>query len=162
MHHLLAQHSYCLGEAWFQGILYRVSWYPCAIPSDYPHDKVIGELYQLHDADFILNQLDDYEECSAHFPVPHEYTRMKQTVFSSTLGAVEAWAYMYNHPINGLERIISGDFFYAPQHFLNFLPLPQWQGSLRPGRLARCRVGTRDPIWLQIARKSYTAQIASL
>lgn len=111
MHHLLAQHSSFLGEAWFQGILYRVSWYPCAIPSHYPHDKVIGELYQLHDANFILNPLDDYEECSAHFPTPHEYVRIKQTVYSPNHGAVEAWVYMYNRPINGLERIISGDFF---------------------------------------------------
>lgn len=111
MHHVLAQHSTLCGAAWLQGILYRVSWYPCAILSHHPHDQILGELYALHDADAILAKLDDYEECSAHFPAPHEYIRTKQTVFSPALGAVEAWTYLYNRPVHGLERIISGDFF---------------------------------------------------
>ncbi len=111
MHHLLAQHSRFLGTTYFQGILYRVSWYPCAIPSLNPHDKIRGELYSLHDADFLLQQLDDYEECSTYFPSPHEYVRVKQSVYSPEYGMVEAWIYLYNRSIEGLERIQSGDFF---------------------------------------------------
>src|SRR5256885_6746388 len=49
----------------------------------------------------------------------------------------------------------------APWHFLNFLPLPQGQGSLRPGCSPLTMVSWRGPMLFQIWRRSYSAQMAS-
>jgi haloacetate dehalogenase len=42
----------------------------------------------------------------------------------------------------------------APWHFLYFLPLPQWQRSLRPGSAALRTVSTRGPMLRQSSRRS--------
>lgn len=97
-----------LGPARWQGRLYLVSFYPGAVPSELTEDIVHGELWTLTDPQ-TLALLDQYEECSPHDPLPHEYTRSIETVW---LGAqvLNAWVYIYKRDTSGLEQIASGNF----------------------------------------------------
>jgi gamma-glutamylcyclotransferase (GGCT)/AIG2-like uncharacterized protein YtfP len=70
---------------------------------------VAGELFAMPDPVAVLARLDEYEECAAHFPVPHEYRRGLVTVMTDK-GPVEAWTYIYARDVAGLARIAGGDF----------------------------------------------------
>lgn len=96
-----------IGPATARGALYRVERYPGFVPGD--DSAVTGDLFALPDPVAVLARLDEYEECAAHFPVPHEYRRGLVTVMAAN-GPVEAWTYIYARDVAGLERIASGDF----------------------------------------------------
>ncbi len=96
-----------VGPAVAQGALYRVAAYPGFVPG--VTGGVTGDLFALPDPEAVLAALDDYEECAAHFPQPHEYRRERLIVLGEH-GPVEAWTYIYNRDVVGLERIESGDF----------------------------------------------------
>lgn len=71
---------------------------------------VWGDLYRLGiNGDAVLAALDEYEECSARFPAPHEYER-RVIIVEAPDGPLQAWAWIYAGPIEGRERIASGDF----------------------------------------------------
>lgn len=106
----LARHAVFLGMGFFQGKLYEVGSYPGAVPDPEKHNRVLGELYRMHDPEFALTKLDDYEECSARFPEPHEYKRSKSEITLPEGGSVLAWVYVYNFPVGRLERIHSEDY----------------------------------------------------
>lgn len=96
-----------LGRATARGALYRVDTYPGFVPGD--EGVVTGDLFALPDPAALLAQLDEYEECAAHFPEPHEYRRELVTV-EGLDRPVEAWTYIYARDVAGLERIAGGDF----------------------------------------------------
>lgn len=108
MHRLLARHADDLGPAQVPGRLYVVTHYPGAVPSDRPEERVQGELYRLND-EAVLERLDDYEECSARFPLPHEYRREPAEVTLSSGERLTAWVYWYNHSTDGLRHLPGGD-----------------------------------------------------
>lgn len=114
MYRLLAAQAHLLAPGWFNGQLYRVNWYPCAIPSTLPQERVYGEVYVLSDPDTLLPQLDDYEECSERYPEPREYRREQRPVTLAGGEVIAAWIYLYNREVAGLQRIASGDFFEQP------------------------------------------------
>lgn len=87
---LLVQHAEYYAEAFFNGKLFLLTGYPCAIPSNQPEDRVLGELYQLKQPDVLLYNLDAYEGCSEQYPEPKEYVRGRRLVHSTdriTIGA---------------------------------------------------------------------------
>lgn len=110
MYTTLTQHAELYSDAWFNGKLFMLSDYPCAIPSAYLEDRVLGELYQLIHPDLLLDRLDTYEECGEQNPEPKEYVREKRLVHSANGNAIEAWIYIYNRPVDDLDQIPSGDF----------------------------------------------------
>jgi len=110
MHRLLLPHCQLVSYAWILGKLYQIGHYPGVIESHITHERVYGELYQLSHTDCVLAQLDDYEECSAAFPTPHEYLRKQVTVYLSETNMQQAWTYIYNHPVNEKNCILSGDY----------------------------------------------------
>ncbi|GAA3966250.1 gamma-glutamylcyclotransferase family protein [Allohahella marinimesophila] len=107
---LLSQHCERHASGRIQGKLFEVDGYPGMIDSDSVADRVIGELYQIGGLHSILPALDYYEECSEHFPQPHEYIRRRRRVILADHVVVEAWVYLYNRDTAGLERIYSGDY----------------------------------------------------
>jgi len=111
MRKLLELDAEFLSCAWFNGKLFKVTYYPCAIPSVDPSDRVYGELYRLKSPKYILEKLDDYEECSDKYPDPKEYIRESKLVHASTGDSIRAWIYIYNRSVEGLVQIMSGDFF---------------------------------------------------
>ncbi|AEG49463.1 AIG2 family protein [Sphingobium chlorophenolicum L-1] len=96
-----------VGRAAARGNLYRVGSYPGFVPGG--PGEVTGDLFALADPESVLATLDDYEECAAHFPQPHEYRR-ERLIVRGEKGAVEAWTYIYDRDVAGLERIGRGDF----------------------------------------------------
>lgn len=105
---LAAKASY-LGQARYNGRLYRVAHYPGAVASSLSGEWVQGDVYTLQDPD-LLKALDRYEGCGPDDPKPTQYLRLLQTVTLSDGAAVEAWVYVYNRPVERLERIMSGRF----------------------------------------------------
>ena len=111
MSELLRRYANFVGNGSYQGKLYQVDYYPGVVPSDNPQDHVQGEVYQLIDADKLFAQLDEYEECSRHFPRPTEYIRCKQNVTLTTGEIMSVWIYLFNRATTGLQLIESGDFY---------------------------------------------------
>jgi gamma-glutamylcyclotransferase (GGCT)/AIG2-like uncharacterized protein YtfP len=109
MHQVLQTHSEFVCEGWIQAQLYQIHDYPGAVLSDNVADRVHGEVYRLTDLS-VLAQLDDFEECSAAFPEPHEYRRRPINVVITPAKHIKAWAYLYNHKVNPGKRIKSGRF----------------------------------------------------
>jgi gamma-glutamylcyclotransferase (GGCT)/AIG2-like uncharacterized protein YtfP len=98
------------GLATFQGKLFTIDYYPGVIPSNDCNDVVQGEVYRLRRPEFVLSQLDHYEECGPSFNEPTEYVRKIHSVHLSNGDTISAWIYIYNWPTDKLERIESGDF----------------------------------------------------
>jgi gamma-glutamylcyclotransferase (GGCT)/AIG2-like uncharacterized protein YtfP len=59
----------------------------------------------------VLVLLDEYEECSDNFSMPHEYSRKPISIELIGGGSVVAWVYLYNHDVSNLRQIISGVYF---------------------------------------------------
>jgi gamma-glutamylcyclotransferase (GGCT)/AIG2-like uncharacterized protein YtfP len=78
--------------------------------SDDVDDVVFGELFRLHHADEILREFDMYEACGEDFPQPTEYLRQTVEIALGNGDAREAWTYLYNWPVDRLQRIASGRF----------------------------------------------------
>lgn len=98
-----------VGEARYNGRLYRITHYPGAVASSSPDDWVFGDLFDLRDVEF-LTALDRYEGCGPDDPEPTQYLRLLQSVVLADGTTSEAWMYVYNRPIEGRERIKSGRF----------------------------------------------------
>ena len=110
MHHVLARHCDYFSDGVMRGRLYEVSCYPGAVESGDANDKVSGELYKMHDPKLVLARLDDYEECSDRFPMPHEYSRKRLSIELGCGDSVVGWVYLYNHDVSKLQQIFSGDY----------------------------------------------------
>lgn len=88
--------------------LYKIDWYPALIPTEDENDKVIGDVYELKDAN-AWSKIDEYEGIGIGEP-PYEYKRenvkiqMEQEEF-------DCWVYFYNVALpDNAELIESGDF----------------------------------------------------
>lgn len=112
MARLLAASSDHIGVARFQGRLFRVSWYPCVVPSDDERDRVLGDVFEIHAdaADSLFNTLDEYEGTKTDGSHPPYYRRERRPVTFDDGRTVVAWIYLFNRPTDRLERIESGDF----------------------------------------------------
>ena len=110
MYHVLARYCDYFSDGVMRGRLYEVCGYPGAIESGDTNDKVSGELYKMHDPKLVLARLDEYEECSDRFPMPHEYSRKPLSIVLSGGDSVVAWVYIYKHDVSKLRQILSGDY----------------------------------------------------
>jgi len=110
---MLAAGADHLGTATARGRLYRIAWYPGMVASDDPAERVTGDLFALRDP-ALLAALDAYEGCGPADPAPQEYRRARITV-ESAAGPVEAWAYLFAHPLGHHPRIPGGDFLADPE-----------------------------------------------
>lgn len=102
----LARESSLLGTATLRGTLYRVSWHPALVLEG--EDTVTGDLLRLTDPAASLPWLDAFESCGPDDPPPHDYRREIAEVLTAD-GAVQAMVYVWNLPLDGLERMPGGD-----------------------------------------------------
>jgi gamma-glutamylcyclotransferase (GGCT)/AIG2-like uncharacterized protein YtfP len=107
---LLAGHARYVANGFIQGQLFEVADYPGAVESRNPMYKVVGDVFQMQNSDWLLQQLDEYEECSADYATPHEYTRKLLTVTLVNDKQITAWCYVYNWDVTGLLSIDSGNY----------------------------------------------------
>ena len=102
-----------LGPATLRGELHLCTGgtfpYPAARYLPKAETLVRGEIYDLHDGDEILRELDRYEGVGPGFPEPQGYVRAIVSVVCAGR-PYEAWCYVANHPVAPANRILSGDF----------------------------------------------------
>jgi gamma-glutamylcyclotransferase (GGCT)/AIG2-like uncharacterized protein YtfP len=110
MHRVLARGSAFLGDAHFNGRLYLVAHYPGVVAATAADERVLGEVYRMHNAAELLQVLDEYEACAPNSPQPAEYVRSLCRVTLADETPVESWIYLYNRPVEGLPCIVSGSF----------------------------------------------------
>jgi gamma-glutamylcyclotransferase (GGCT)/AIG2-like uncharacterized protein YtfP len=108
---LLAENGRHLGEATCPGALYDVGRYPALVPAEEEADRVHGEAWLLDPtrADMVLTTLDHYEGCPDGAEEPALYVRKVLPVTLAGGEVVEAWVWVYNRTVEGLRRIVSGD-----------------------------------------------------
>jgi gamma-glutamylcyclotransferase (GGCT)/AIG2-like uncharacterized protein YtfP len=110
----LASHAEFVTDGWFQGRMYRISYYPGVIASEDQTERIYGEVYKLNNPQAMLNILDDYEECADHHDQPAEYKRVYVSI-TGINGSVykSVWIYLYQWSVEGKTQISMGDFMHA-------------------------------------------------
>jgi gamma-glutamylcyclotransferase (GGCT)/AIG2-like uncharacterized protein YtfP len=110
MARMLSRNADFVGRARCRGRLYLVKHYPGMTLSDDAADVVHGEVYRLHQPEALIREFDMYEACGEGFAPPTEYLRKMLPLTLDDGTATEAWTYVYNWPVTGLQRIASGNF----------------------------------------------------
>ena len=109
MARLLSEQAERLGEGSCCGQLFQIKHYPGLVASSDVNDRVFGELFRLRETRSLLAKLDDYEGCGPSAPQPTLYIRVIRPITRPDR-TVDAWTYLYNRPVTGLKRIVSGRF----------------------------------------------------
>lgn len=110
MHQIIASYGSWVGEGVFQGKLYRISFYPGVVVSTNADDRVVGEVYHLHQSSEALEALDEYEGYDSKHENESDYLRRRASIAMNDGTALEAWIYLFNLPVERLDLIPSGDF----------------------------------------------------
>lgn len=106
----LDRNSEFVGKGHFHGRLYEVSWYPGAVLSNNPSEKVFGHVFKILNSEKTFKILDDYEGIGETSTYPNEYKRELITTYLDGGNTLRAWVYVYNHLTEHLKHIISGDY----------------------------------------------------
>lgn len=103
------EHLKFAGRGSISAALFDLGIYPAAVPA--ADGRVWGELYEVvSEPSAVLEALDEIEGHSPDLPETSLYTRSKTPVMLPDGRAVDAWAYFYNAPLGGAQRIASGDY----------------------------------------------------
>lgn len=98
-----------VGIGFFSGQLYRVSWYPGALHEPKSTSKVHGEIYQLHDFQELIQELDDYEDVKEQ-EADSLYLRRQVPVGTENGTVFVCWTYLYNQSLGNATLLASGKF----------------------------------------------------
>ena len=107
---LIDSHLVFKGRGRIAAALFDLGIYPAAVPSDDNGAHVLGELYEMTDAEAVLDVLDEIEGYTPKQPDTSLYTRRITPVTLDDENLIDAWAYFYNAPLGRAERIASGDY----------------------------------------------------
>lgn len=111
MQQFLTDRTTWIGEAYFQGKLFFVGSHPAAIPSTSSTNIVIGDLFEVHASSDLISRLDRYEGFDKNNPQKSLYIREKVEVrLKETNKYFDAWIYLFNRPVDGSQKINSGDY----------------------------------------------------
>ncbi len=99
MHRRMLRYASYLCDAVAEGELFDLGAYPAMRPGA---GRVWGELYRIEDFTPLFRTLDRYEGS--------EYERRKIPVRCDGEERVDAWAYLYRHPLPPSRRIASGSY----------------------------------------------------
>jgi gamma-glutamylcyclotransferase (GGCT)/AIG2-like uncharacterized protein YtfP len=97
------------GRGCIRAALFDLGMYPAAVPAD-DDSKVWGEVYETTDPTSVLSALDEIEGYRASEPDQSLYTRVVTDVTLEDGRVQQAWAYFWNAPLGGAQRIDSGDY----------------------------------------------------
>lgn len=84
------------------------NFFPGALPSPDPADRVFGEIYDVIDPDPLYAALDDFEACGPAWPEPQEFILRSVEVVMDNGESTRAVAYLYSWDVTGARRIQSG------------------------------------------------------
>ncbi|WP_372752468.1 gamma-glutamylcyclotransferase [Mariniflexile sp.] len=110
MSKFLERNSEFVGEGYFHGNLYKVSWYPGAVLSDNAEEKVYGHIFRILNPEKTFKVLDDYEGIGDTGEHANEYTRTLIEASLDNKESVKTWVYLYNLPTTSLKHIVSGKY----------------------------------------------------
>lgn len=110
MSKFLEQNSEFVGSGYFNGNLYEISWYPGAVLSDNPSDKVFGHVFKILNAEKTFKVLDNYEGIGDTGEHTNEYNRRLIDAYLDTQETIKTWVYIYNLPTAHLKHIPSGKY----------------------------------------------------
>lgn len=110
MSEFLLRNSEYVGKGYFQGKLYKISWFPGAVQSDDACHRVFGSIFKLKHAETVFKVLDDYEGYDASDEASSLFKREIRDCFTENGDAVKAWVYLYNQNVKDAPRMLSGDF----------------------------------------------------
>jgi gamma-glutamylcyclotransferase (GGCT)/AIG2-like uncharacterized protein YtfP len=97
------------GRGSIRAALFDLGIYPAAVPAE-DDSKVLGEIYETSDPASVLAVLDEIEGYRPSEPDRSLYTRVLTDVTLEDGRVQPAWAYFYNAPLGGAQRIQSGDY----------------------------------------------------
>ena len=97
------------GRGSMRAALFDLGIYPAAVPSN-DGSLVWGEVYEANDPSSVLAVLDEIEGYRPSEPDRSLYTRVVTDVTLEDGRVAKAWAYFYNAPLGGAQRIESGDY----------------------------------------------------
>jgi gamma-glutamylcyclotransferase (GGCT)/AIG2-like uncharacterized protein YtfP len=97
-----------IGAATIQGRLYRVSWYPGAVDTTAPEQRVHGEIYVLDNPTLALAWLDAYEGIAPSRGETGEYGRFERPARLADGTETAAWVYLYQKDVTSLPSIADG------------------------------------------------------
>ena len=103
MSKFLNRNSEFIGTGYFNGRLYQISWYPGAVLSDLPSEKVFGHLFKIHNEEKTFQILDDYEGIGLTAEHPNEYKRELIQAYLESNVKINTWVYVYNLPTTTLK-----------------------------------------------------------
>jgi gamma-glutamylcyclotransferase (GGCT)/AIG2-like uncharacterized protein YtfP len=104
----LRREARLIGKATIQARLYRISWYPGAVASGDPDERVHGEFYALENPDRALAWLDAYEGIRPGNRDENEYERAERPARLSPGEEIAAWVYLYRKDVAGLSAVSGG------------------------------------------------------
>ena len=110
MSKFLNKNSEFIGTGYFNGRLYQISWYPGAVLSDLPSERVFGHLFKIHNKEKTFQILDDYEGIGESAEHPNEYKRVLIDAYLDSNVIINTWVYVYNLPTTHLKLITSGNY----------------------------------------------------
>lgn len=110
MHRVVKTHCHYLGKAFCPGLLFELGGYPGMVLSSRVGARVKGEIYRIDNPGALWPVLDAYEDYDPDHPAQSEYIREEIPVTTRPGEQRMAWTYLYNGPVAGLRRIISGDY----------------------------------------------------
>ncbi|GGD25632.1 gamma-glutamylcyclotransferase family protein [Hyunsoonleella pacifica] len=110
MSRFLLSNAKVVDKGYFNGKLYKVSWFPGAILSAAITDKVYGTVFKLRSIPDAFKILDQYEGFYENDTVSSLFVRQQIEVFLENGSRINAWVYLYNQKITNEPQIISGDF----------------------------------------------------
>lgn len=109
MTQFLQQHCTFIGHASMSGHMYDLGLYPGAVYETETEEKVLGQVFQLHDAARVFQMLDAYEGIEPQNLQHNEYRRAQVTVQMKDDSKL-CWTYLYNFTTDGLFKIPEGDY----------------------------------------------------
>jgi gamma-glutamylcyclotransferase (GGCT)/AIG2-like uncharacterized protein YtfP len=110
MSKFLEKNSIFIGTGYFNGKLYEISWYPGAVLSSVPTDKVFGHIFKILNKEKTIQILDEYEgivETAEHL---NEYKRELIEAYLDSNETLKTWVYIYNNSTENLKVIASGNY----------------------------------------------------
>ena len=115
---LLRAHSEWMGRGSIRARLYIINdpddpgrkYYPGALPSADPGDRVYGDVYRVASRQKVFTVLDDFEACSQQWPQPHEFIKRQISVTLEDGAVLMAMSYLYSWDVTNAEYVASGQY----------------------------------------------------
>ncbi len=105
----LQQYGTFYSKGKFKGKLFDVGEYPGALYNPAGTYWVYGSIVVLDNVEEALKVIDDYEGYGYDQLQPNLFIRKLLTIITGDK-PVKCWVYLYNHPVNHLKQIHSGDY----------------------------------------------------